>query len=155
MPADFAHLAVTAAPSRRPPRFVVSARLARPGLRWPLALLAALLAAPAAAVEPAEPGVGVIGFDLCDLDAQGLVGPPDGKRALDYEFCIPAGEGFAAEVQVIDGSARFQPGSPGRIGCGPGQVLVLGNTHRPDFAFVLQRLAELPYVERIERAWFE
>lgn len=156
MLADFAHLAVTAAPSRRRPRLVVSARLAWPGLWWSLALLAAgLLACPAAAVEPAEPGVGVIGFDLCDLDAQGLVGPPDGKRALDYEFCIPAGEGFAAEVQAIDDSARFQPGSAGRIGCGPGQVLVLGNTHRPDFAFVLQRLAELPYVERIERAWFE
>jgi hypothetical protein len=49
----------------------------------------------------------------------------------------------------------FFDGSPGRIGCGPDQVLVIGNTHRPDFAFVLQRLAELPYVERIEQAHFE
>jgi hypothetical protein len=109
----------------------------------------------AGAAEPLEPAVGVIGFDLCDLDAQGLVGPPGGKRAVDYEFCIPSGAGFEAQVRAIDASASFQSGPPGRVGCGPGQVLVIGNTHRPDFAFVLQRLAELPYVERIERAWFE
>lgn len=122
---------------------------------WVLAPLLAVLAASAAAVEPQEPIVGVIGFDMCEMDANGLVGPPGGKVALDYEFCIPAGAGFTAEVQAIDDSARFQPDSPGRIGCGPDQVLVLGNTHGPDFAFVLQQLADLPYVERIERAWFE
>jgi hypothetical protein len=108
-----------------------------------------------AAAEPEEATLSVIGFELCDLDAEGLVGPPDGKRALDYEFCIPAADAFAAEVRAIDASARFQPGSRGRIGCAPDETLVIGNTHRPDFAFVLQRLAELPYVERIERAWFE
>lgn len=120
-----------------------------------LSLALPLAAAPAPAVEPPEPVVGVIGFDLCEMDADGLVGPPGGKRALDYEFCIPTGAGFAAEVQAIDATARLNPGSPGRVGCGPDQVLVLGNTHRPDFAFVLQQLADLPYVERIERAWFE
>jgi hypothetical protein len=119
------------------------------------ALALALGCAQAGALEPMAPAVDVIGFELCDLDAQGLIGPPDGKRAVDYEFCIPAGEGFAAEVRAIDATARVHPGSPGRIGCGPDEVLVIGNTHRPDFAFVLQRLAELPYVERIERAWFE
>jgi hypothetical protein len=121
----------------------------------PAALALTLCCGQSGAVEPQEAAVGVIGFDLCDLDAQGLIGPPDGKRAVDYEFCIPAGEGFAAEISAIDATARFHPGSPGRIGCGEGQVLVLGNTHRPDFAFVLQRLSELPYVDRIERAWFE
>lgn len=119
-----------------------------------LALLA-LAFGTALALEPEEASVDVIGFEVCDLDAQGLIGPPDGKRALDYEFCIPAGEGFTEEVRAIDATASFQPGGRGRIGCGPEQVLVLGNTHRPDFFFVLQRLAELPYVERIERAWFE
>ncbi len=121
-------------------------------------MVAALLAASpfhVLAAQPREAALGVFGFDLCDLDSEGLVGPPDGKRALDYELCIPAGEGFAAEVRAIDASARFYPGPRGRIGCGPDQVLVIGNTHRPDFAFVLQRLAELPYVERIERAWLE
>jgi hypothetical protein len=106
-------------------------------------------------MPPAEGNGGVIGFDLCILDGDGLIGPPDGKRALDYEFCIPAGEGFAAEVRAIDASAAFFEGSRGRIGCGPDQVLVIGNTHRPDFAFVLQRLSELPYVARIEQAHFE
>jgi hypothetical protein len=120
-----------------------------------LSLALSLAAAPAPGVEPHEPLVGVIGFDLCEMDADGLVGPPGGKRALDYEFCIPAGAGFAAQVQAIDATARLSPGSPGRVGCGPDEVLVLGNTHRPDFAFVLQQLAGLPYVERIERAWFE
>jgi hypothetical protein len=115
----------------------------------------ALAAGSAFAVEPHAPVADVIGFDMSDIDADGLVGPPGGKRALDYEFCIPEGDAFAAEVQEIDASARLQLGSPGRIGCGPDQVLVIGNTHRPDFAVVLQRLAELPYVERIERAWFE
>ncbi len=107
--------------------------------------------------SPSEPAAAltVIGFDLCDLDAEGLIGPADGKRALDYEFCIPAGEGFAEEVREIDPSLRFHAEAPGRIGCGADQVLVLGDTHRPDFAFVLQRLAELPYVERIEQAHFE
>jgi hypothetical protein len=132
----------------------------RAGRRVSLAALAvgaalALGLATLHAVEPEASAADVIRFDLSELDAQGLIGPPDGKRSVDYEFCIPAGEGFAAEVQAIDATARLQPGSRGRIGCGPEQVLVLGNTHRPDFAFVLQRLAELPYVERIERAWFE
>jgi hypothetical protein len=121
-----------------------------------LGLSGSVVRAPVAhAVEPAASGPGIIGFDLCDLDAQGLVGPPDGKRAVDYELCIPRGDAFLAEVGAIDASARFFPDAPGRIGCGPDEVLVIGNTHRPDFAFVLQRLAELPYVRRIERAWFE
>jgi hypothetical protein len=108
-----------------------------------------------ATICAAENQLAVIGFELCDLDADGLIGPEDGKRAVDYEFCIPAGDGFVDEVRSIDVSARFHAESPGRIGCDQDQVLVLGNTHRPDFAFVLQRLADLPYVERIEQAFFE
>lgn len=107
------------------------------------------------AAEPPALSPALIGFDLADLDAHGLVGPPDGKRALDYEFCIPAGDRFTAEVGAIDPSARFHAQSRGRIGCTAEQVLVLGNTHQWDFDWILQSLAELPYVERIERAWFE
>jgi hypothetical protein len=144
----------------RPPRRTRGVPTARAGAAASLAasVAGAVLAlglATAQAVEPAAAPGGIIGFDVSALDAAGLIGPPDGKRSVDYEFCIPAAEGFAAEVQAIDATARLQPGSPGRIGCGPGQVLVLGNTHQPHFARVLQRLAELPYVERIERAWFE
>jgi hypothetical protein len=100
-------------------------------------------------------GPAVIGFDLGSIDADGLIGPPDGKRALDYEFCIPRGEDYVVAVRAIDVTAQFFDRSRGRIGCGPQQILVIGHTHRPDFAAVLRRLAELPYVERIEQAYFE
>ncbi|WP_295386345.1 hypothetical protein [uncultured Thiodictyon sp.] len=117
-----------------------------------LLLLGATIAASAAdGVDP----LSVIAFDLSRLDAAGLQGPPDGQRALDYEFCIPQGEVPQRQVAAIDPSARFQPGSRGRIGCGPAQVLVLGNTHQPGYRQVLLRLAGLPFVVRIAQAMFE
>ncbi|HYN79473.1 MAG TPA: hypothetical protein VES73_16950 [Lamprocystis sp. (in: g-proteobacteria)] len=97
----------------------------------------------------------VIGFDINLLNAAGLQGPPDGLRALDYEFCIPADPAFREEVAVIDPSARFLPGSRGRIRCAADQVLVLGNTHQARFREILLRLAGLPYVVRISEAVFE
>ena len=107
------------------------------------------LALPIGAVAAGADPMAVIAFDLNRLDAAGLQGPPDGLRALDYEFCIPQGQGFRDQVAAIDPSARFQPGSRGRIGCGPAQVLVLGNTHQAGFREVLLGLARLPFVERI------
>lgn len=95
-----------------------------------------------------------IGFNLSAFNAEGLIGPPDGRRALDYEFCIPAGERFGREVRKIDPSLRLQPGSAGRIGCAPGQVLCIGNSHQPRFREILLDLARLDYVERIgETVW--
>ena len=41
-----------------------------------------------------------ISFDLAALNEDGLYGPPDGLRALDYEFCIPAQEALAEAVGV-------------------------------------------------------
>lgn len=108
----------------------------------------------AAAGEGASPPAG-IGFDLGRLDDRGLQGPPGGLRSLDYEYCIPEGTGYRDQVLAIDPSARVLPGSRGRIGCGSGQVLVLGNTHQPRFRQVLQALAELPFVERIVECVFE
>ena len=102
-----------------------------------------------------EPGDAVIGFDLGRLNSDGLQGPPSGLRALDYEYCIPADEAAVAEVAAIDPSARFMPGSRGRIGCGEGEALVLGNTHQPGFRAILESLAALPYVARIVEAHFE
>jgi hypothetical protein len=102
-----------------------------------------------------EPTKGVIGFDLGRLDARGLQGQPSGLRALDYEYCVPAEESARAEVAAIDPSARFMPGSPGRIGCGAGETLVLGSTHQPGFRAILEALAALPYVSRIIEAHFE
>lgn len=107
---------------------------------------------------PAGEGIssrGVLGFDLDRLDDRGLQGPPDGLRALDYEYCIPQGVDARSEVSAIDPSARFLPGSPGRIGCGTDQVLVIGNTHQPRFRGILAALAQLPYVEQIVECVFE
>jgi len=108
----------------------------------------------AAAGEGAGSGA-LIGFDMNRLNAFGLQGPPDGLRALDYEFCIPDGPAFRAQVAAIDPSARFHPGSRGRIACTPDQVLVLGNTHQDRFREILHALAGLPYVARIDEAVFE
>jgi hypothetical protein len=108
----------------------------------------AVMAGPGAAADK-------LGVDLSRLDDQGLYGPKDGRRSLDYEYCIPAGAAYRAEVAGIDPSARIREFSPGRVGCGPDQVLVLGNTHQPGFRQVLSGLAALDYVERIVPAWFE
>jgi len=89
------------------------------------------------------------------LDDSGLYGPPDGLRALSYEFCIPAGESYAALVRSVDPTVQVSPGSRGRIGCRNGQQLCIGHTHQQKFRDVLRRLAELEYVERIEQSWFE
>ncbi|MCF7977234.1 MAG: hypothetical protein K9L82_04350 [Chromatiaceae bacterium] len=97
----------------------------------------------------------VLGIDLSALDADGLIGPPDGKRALSYEFCIPTGELQTKEIKDIDPSAQFFTASRGRIGCAPDQTLVIGHTHQLDFASILQQLASLPYVERIIESHFE
>jgi len=116
-----------------------------------LVWLAGLAAAPQATAEDDR----VLGFRLDDLDASGLIGDAGAKRALDYEFCIPADPLAAAEVMAADPSARIMRESPGRIGCRPDQWLVVGSTHQPDFLEVLERLIALPYVERIEQTFYE
>jgi len=115
------------------------------------------LAATAVSAQPADPpeGSAKIRFDLSRLNDSGLRGPPDGLRALDYEFCIPSGERYVQEVKAIDPSAAVYSRSPGRIGCTEDQNLVIGNTHQLDFQEVLRELAALPYVARIDEAFFE
>ena len=124
-----------------------------------LAMLTVLLTITPVAVfgqsEPPPSSQEVIGFDLTLLDTDGLVGPTTGKRAVDYEYCIPDNADTKAEVAAIDATARIMVGSRGRVGCVQGQVLVLGTTHQPDFLEVLRRLADLSYVQRIEQAYFE
>jgi hypothetical protein len=127
-----------------------------PGLPRALIVIIALATSlPLPSAAAGVPGDAVIGFDLGRLNSDGLQGPPSGLRALDYEYCIPADESAVAEVAAIDPSARFMPGSPGRIGCGEGETLVLGNTHQPGFRAILESLAALPYVARIVEAHFE
>ncbi len=96
-----------------------------------------------------------IAFDLDEFDDNGLYGPADGKRSLDYEFCIPEGNDYALEVKTIDSTISVFPDSPGRIGCTEDQSLVIGNTHQEDFRLVLMELANLDYVERIQRVDWE
>lgn len=96
-----------------------------------------------------------IAIDLTNVNADGLRGPPTGLRAVHYEFCIPVGTHYAAEVRGIDPTAQLMTGSRGRIGCADGQVLVLGHTHQRAYRQVLDQLANLPYVARITESFFE
>lgn len=96
-----------------------------------------------------------ITFDLGHLDEQGLYGPPGGLRALHYEFCIPGNPAYEAEVRLIDSTINIFKTSPGRIGCTKEEYLCLGNTHQPNFRTVLLNLAQLPYVMRIDQAFFD
>ena len=96
-----------------------------------------------------------ITFDVARLNDDGLAGPPDGLRALSYEFCIPDRPECRAEVRSIDPTVELMPGSRGRIGCTAGQCLCIGSTHQKDFRDVLRRLAVLDYVKRIDECFFE
>ena len=88
------------------------------------------------------------------LDADGLAGPPGGKVAVNYEFCIPADAKTLREVQRIDTTARRYPGK-GRVQCTDQEWLVLGSTHQPRYQRVLYELAALPYVREIQETFWE
>jgi membrane-bound inhibitor of C-type lysozyme len=96
-----------------------------------------------------------IQFDLDSMNENGLVGPPDGLRALSYEFCVPGDAATVDEVTRIDPTIQVQHGSPGRAGCSGGEALCLGHTHQPEFRRVLQELASLRYVRAIQESHFE
>ena len=96
-----------------------------------------------------------ITFTLDRLNPDGLSGPPDALKALHYEFCIPGDAVHEAQVREIDPTVQVYPKSRGRIGCGEGEYLCIGSTHQPGFRTVLFRLAGLPYVKRIDQAFFE
>jgi hypothetical protein len=90
-----------------------------------------------------------IQIDLSALNSDGLAGPPDGLRAISYEFCIPASILAETQVRAIDPTAEVFNGAAGRVGCSPAQLLVIGSTHQKDFLTVLLKLASLDYVDRI------
>jgi len=94
-------------------------------------------------------------FDLDRLGADGLQGPPDGRRALHYEYCIPDRPEAIGAVSGIDPTLQIQGHSPGRAGCGADELLCLGHTHQPDHVAVLERLARLPFIAEIREAHFE
>lgn len=96
-----------------------------------------------------------IGFDINVLDKDGLMGPADGKVAVSYEFCVPADNHYLNQVRQIDPSLKFHKKSKGRIACSKAEWLCIGSTHQEYARDKLQRLAELEFVKRIERTYFE
>lgn len=96
-----------------------------------------------------------ITFDVTSLDDEGLYGPPNGKRALSYEFCVPGLKQYTSQVTQIDSTVQCMSESPGRIGCGSHDYLCIGDTHQTNFRDVLRGLAKLPYVTRIDQSFFE
>ncbi len=96
-----------------------------------------------------------ITFDLDRLDPYGLLGTGKAKHALSYEFCIPDTTQCRAEVQSLDPTLQVMPGSPGRIGCKDNESLCVGSTFQPNFKEVLQRLADLTYIQKINERFFE
>jgi hypothetical protein len=96
-----------------------------------------------------------IGFDLNRVNIEGLQGPPDGLRALHYEYCIPDRPEALAQVRAIDPTLQTCRQSPGRIGCGEDELLCLGHTHQSGHREVLSQLARLNFVREIREAFFE
>ena len=95
------------------------------------------------------------GFDINAIDKEGLIGPPNGKVAMSYEFCVPAGTQYVNEVLEIDPSVKIHKKSKGRVACSKVEWLCTGNTHQEQARMKLQRLAKLTFIKRIERAYFE
>ena len=121
---------------------------------WALLLLALLSLPAAGGGDGSLAASAKIRFDVTVLDPAGLYGPPDGLRALSYEFCIPDSRSTAAEVRALDKTVVMHK-ARGRIGCGDQQLLCIGHTHQRDFRAVLEALSALPYVARIDQAFFE
>lgn len=95
-----------------------------------------------------------IKLDFKQLDANGMTGPPKGKVAMNYEFCIPAEDKYWRQVHKIDVTTKKNSGK-GRVGCKDSQWLIVGSTHQKNYQYVLFQLALLPYVERIEQTFWE
>ncbi len=87
-----------------------------------------------------------INIDLSEIDANGMIGPADGKRAVAYEFCIPRDKAKKAEVKAIDPSIQFYT-SPGRIRCTSDEYLCIGQAGTKE---MLLELAKLDYIDRID-----
>jgi hypothetical protein len=96
-----------------------------------------------------------IAFDLSGIGPDGLEGPSDGRRSVDYEYCVPEQAIYVRQVQTIDPTAAYHPDVRGRANCKRGEVLMTGNTHHDRWRETLERLAALRYVKRIIRTFWE
>ncbi len=130
--------------------------------RGALALAGGLCLAGCAAVPPPQPASATnaaasakVTFDVSALGPAGLSGKADAAVAVSYEFCIPAQPQAIVEVQRIDRSARCTIGPRGRVGCTAAEALCLGSTGQAGWLGVLDAVAALPYVKRIDRSFGE
>jgi hypothetical protein len=121
-------------------------------MRW-AAAFAVLMALVACATEPST-GVEKIRFDLKKVDANGFEGPPDGKRPVDYQFCVPNDLQTRMAVIELEPAARFESEVAGRAGCTPDEILVHASTDGPNWRGRLNAIAALPYVQSIRRTPF-
>jgi hypothetical protein len=145
----------------KPPRTSLLHRVSgATNMRLSLALIGIVLACSACGMPVSEPPSAgqppaKITFDLSQIDADGLAGAANGRVAISYEFCIPTTQAAQDEVRKIDPTITFQPGARGRVGCTKQQILAIGNTQQPNWRAVLQSLAGLEYIARIDRSDFE
>jgi hypothetical protein len=104
--------------------------------------------------SPVPPRTGqTIAFDVRALDAEGRYAPKgEEPRHLPYEFCVPARDDILADVRRTDATALCAEVASGTAGCGPDEMLCVGNTRQTDFRGVLLRLAEKPYIREIRAA---
>lgn len=93
-----------------------------------------------------------IGFDLEILNEEGMYGPPDLLRTLEYEFCLPAGSFVRSKVMDIDPSLKCGEGG-GYLSCQQGEVLCTGNTRQENHKRKLLALTRLDYIRRIEQSY--
>lgn len=118
----------------------------------PLCLCLILLTANRCPKEADESTLAKIAFDYTAIDDKGLRG---GTVAVDYEFCIPAGDDSLEEVLKIDSAVRVMQKSKGRIGCTEDQWLCINSTHSDGWKEKLYKIASLDYVKRIQETVYE
>jgi len=121
--------------------------------RIAVVVVAALMTGSCTTAEHAA-NVAVIELDLGKLRSDGLYGPPDGLRAMHYEYCIEASAALLRTAASVDPSFSSQHAG-GRSDCRDNEVLGMGNTHQPDARAIIRRLAGIPGVRRIRESVFE
>lgn len=106
-------------------------------------------------IKISEATLAKIKFPIDQIDDNGLYGSADGKRSLDYEFCIPKDETSIAIIKKINPNIQMPEGSRGRINCKKTQQLCLGNTHHKDWKNQLLEIANQDFVVEIRQNFFE
>lgn len=117
-------------------------------------MLVAAVVMASACVAPPPTGLEKIRFDLNRIDAAGFEGPPDGKREVAYQFCIPNTLERRVEILELDPTAHFESEVAGRAGCTTDEILVHARTGAPHWRGRLEAVAALPYVKSIRRTPF-